>query len=123
MKERNILAGFPSDGAATQAKQALQQAGFDTVQVDFIEQYPNDGVENYMNPITGDFPALGSLSLSGNFPTGRDASVLAAASPEASGMADRDLDNMDKPYLLTAVVPENRYDEATQIIRSLGGMI
>jgi len=123
VKERNILAGYSTEDAAAKAKQALQQAGFSTVQVDFIEQYPGSGVDEFTNTITGDFPSLGSLTLSGDFPTGRDASVLAAASPEASGMADRDYDNMDSPYLLTAVVPEDRHDEATQIIRSFGGMV
>lgn len=123
MKERNILAGFRSDDAANRAKEALQQAGFSTVQVDWIEQYPGSGVDEITTPVSGDFSSLGSLVLSGDFPTGRDAAVLAAASPEASGMADRDLDNMDSPFLLTAVVPEDRHEEATRIIRSWGGMV
>ena len=76
-----------------------------------------------MNPITVEIPSLGNLTLAGDFPSGRDASVLAAVDPDASGMADRGDDNMNRSVLLTAVVPEERGDEATEIIRSFGGMI
>jgi len=123
VKERNILAGFSTEEAAVKAKQTLQQAGFSTVQVDFIEQFPGSGVDTIVNPAQGRFSSLGNLVLSGDFSDHRDAGALAAVHPDASGMADRDLDNMDSSYLLTAVVPENRYEEALNIVRSQGGMV
>lgn len=122
MKEQNILAGFSFEEAASRAKKALEDAGFSIVQVDHIGQLPGSGVDSILNPITGDIPSLASLTLSGDFPSGRDASVLAAADPDASGMSDSG-DAPFTPFLLTAIVPEDRNAEATQIIRSFGGMV
>ena len=42
--------------------------------------------------------------MAGDFPSGRVASVLAAVDPDASGMADRGDDDMNRSVLLTAVV-------------------
>ncbi|QRG67664.1 hypothetical protein [Brevibacillus choshinensis] len=123
MKERNILAGFHTEEEAGKAAEALKQAGFSIVQIDRVGQFPGDGNESIMNPISGQIPSLGSMTLAGDFPNGRDASVLAAASPDASGMADRGDDNLNRSVLLTAVVPEERGDEATQIVTSCGGMV
>jgi len=123
LKERNILAGFHTEDEAGKAKEALQHAGFSIISIDRVGQFPGDGNERIMNPITGEIPSLGNLTLAGDFPSGRDASVLAAVDPDASGMADRGDDNMNRSVLLTAVVPEERGDEATEIIRSFGGMI
>lgn len=123
MKERNILSGFHTEEDASKAADALRQAGFSIVQIDRVGQFPGDGNESIMNPISGEIPSLGSMTLAGDFPSGRDASILAAASPDASGMADRGDDNLNRSVLLTAVVPEERGDEATQIITSLGGMV
>jgi hypothetical protein len=123
LKERNILAGFQTMDEANKAAEQLRNAGFDTVQVDTVGQFPGDGLEKITNPIAGDFPSLAKLTAAGDFPSGRDASILAAASPNASGMADRDDDNLNSNVLLTAVVPEDRGDEATEMIRSCGGMV
>ncbi|HZG15697.1 MAG TPA: hypothetical protein VE710_11830 [Candidatus Bathyarchaeia archaeon] len=123
MKERNILAGFRSMDDANKAAQQLKQAGFQTVQVDNVGQYPGEGIPAYMNPITGRIPSLGDLTQGADFPTGRDASVMAAADPAASGMADKGDDPVRPTILLTAVVPENRGDEAANIIRSCGGEV
>ncbi|KQL46879.1 hypothetical protein AN963_18490 [Brevibacillus choshinensis] len=123
MKERNILSGFHTEEDASKAADALRQAGFSIVQIDRVGQFPGDGNESIMNPISGEIPSLGIMTLAGDFPNGRDASILAAASPDASGMADRGDDNLNRSVLLTAVVPEERGDEATQIITSLGGMV
>ena len=122
MKERNILAGFQTVEAAEKAANSLRQAGFDTIQIAHIGQYPGDGIEQITNPVTGEIPSLAALTEAGDFPTGRDASVLAAAGPDASGMADRGDVGLGN-ILLTAVVLENRGDEAVQIIRSHGGEI
>jgi hypothetical protein len=123
VKERNILSGFRTMEDAEKAANLLRQSGFETVQVDMIGQFPGDGVERILNPISGDFPSLGNITLAADFPNSRDASVLAAASPDASGMADRGDDNLHANVLLTAVVPEDRGDEATNIIRDCGGMV
>jgi len=121
VKEQNILAGFSSEDAAMRAKEALNAAGFTITQIDHIGQFPGDGIEQILNPITGRIPSLGYLTLAGDF-SSRDASVLAAADPDASGMSDRG-DDFNTPFLLTAVVLEDRNAEATEIIRSFGGMV
>jgi hypothetical protein len=123
LKERNILAGFRTIDAANNAAEQLRKAGFDTVQVDTIGQYPGDGVEKRMNPITGDIPGLGNLTLGADFPNARDSSVLAAADPAASGMSDGGQDTVGLSVLVTAVVPEERGDEATDMLRSHGGVV
>ena len=123
MKERNILAGFKSLDAAERAAQALQQAGFQTIQVDGVGQYPGEGVEKYLNPLTGKIPGLGNLTLDADFPTGRDSSILAAADPSASGMSDGGQDAIGASVLLTCVVPENQGNQATELIRSFGGVV
>ncbi|MGZ0051459.1 hypothetical protein [Brevibacillus gelatini] len=123
MRERNILAGFHTEDEARQAEKALRQAGFTTIQIDKVGQFPGDGIEQITNPVSGDFPGLGVLTLAGDFPSGPDARVLAAANPDASGMSDRGDDNLTRTVLLTAVVAEERGDEATAIIRSHGGQI
>jgi hypothetical protein len=122
MKERNILAGFHGLDDAEKAAEQLRKAGFQTVQVDPLQQYPGEGVVQVINPITGRIPSLGTLTLGADFPSGRDASVLAAADPSASGMADAPYAD-DATVLLTAVVPEERGDEAVQIIRAHGGEV
>ncbi|MCK9906010.1 hypothetical protein MXD63_39220, partial [Frankia sp. Cpl3] len=119
----NILAGFRTPDDAGAAAEALRQAGFQTIQVDMVSKYPGDGVEKRMNPITGAIPSLGTITLGANFPSARDASVLAAADPAASGMSDGGQDTSGATVLLTAVVPEERGDEATEILRSFGAEI
>ncbi len=121
MEEVNILAGFRSVDDANQAAEALQKAGFSTVQVEVISMYPGNGVVRITNPISGEIPSLGHLTLGGDFPSGRDASVLAAADPSASGMSAAGQNQTDPSVLLTAVVPELRSDEAVSIIRAHGG--
>jgi hypothetical protein len=121
LKERNILAGFRMLDDAEKAADQLKQAGFDTVSVDVIGQYPGGGVQQVMNPTTGAFSSLGNLTLGANFPSGRDAGILAAADPAASGMSDGGQDSIGRSVLLTCVVPEERGDEAVRIIRSCGG--
>lgn len=122
LKERNILAGFFTEDDANKAAEQLKKKGFSTVQVDHIGLYPGDGVDQIMNPISGEIPSLGSLTLAGDF-SSKDASVLAAAAPSASGMADGAHEGVGRNIMLTAVVPEERGDEATKIIRACGGEI
>ncbi|RNB83411.1 hypothetical protein EDM56_22365 [Brevibacillus fluminis] len=122
MEERNILAGFFTEEDAEKAAKQLKQKGFETVQVDHIGLFPGDGTDKIMNPISGEIPSLGSLTLAGDF-SSKDASILAAANPSASGMADGSHDGVGRTVLLTAVVPEERGDEAVAIIRACGGEV
>ncbi|AUM67206.1 hypothetical protein C0R09_23290 [Brevibacillus laterosporus] len=123
MKEISILAGFSSLQSAQQAANELQQLGCSTVKIDEVSSYPGKGVDRIMNPITGEIPNLGSMTLSGDFPSGRDASVLAASDPSASGMADRGAEATMPNLLLTCLVDDAISSKANQIIQSHGGLI
>jgi hypothetical protein len=124
MKERNILAGFVSIEDAQEAQKALKQAGFTTTQVDMISPYPGEGVQEVMNPITGNIPSLPGMVLDADF-TSKSASILAATDVSASGFSDGDgmMPEVNQSVLLTAVVPEDQGDQAEQIINQYGGNV
>lgn len=124
MKERNLLAGFVSIDDAQEAEKALKNAGFQEIQVDTISPFSGEGVEQRMNPITGNIPGLAHMTLDADF-SNESAAILAAASPGASGMSDGDgmMPEVNQGVLLTAVVPDNQADQAEQIIKQYGGNI
>lgn len=124
MKERNFLAGFASIDDAQAAEKALRKAGFKEVQVDPISPFPGEGVEQVINPITGNIPGLPHMTLDADF-SSKSASILAAADPSASGFSDGDgmMPEVNQGVLLTAVVPEHQADQAEQIIKQYGGNV
>lgn len=124
MKERNLLASFVSVDDAQEAEKALNQAGFSITQVDSIRFYPGEGPRQTMNPLTGDFPGLGYLTLDADF-NSVSAGILAATDPSASGMSDGDgmMPEANRNVLLTAVVPEEQAEQAIEMIRQYGGEI
>jgi len=94
-----------------QAKQALEKmkSEFEVIEaaIERFDGYPGDGA-NPDNPITGDIPSLGSLTLGGDF--SRNPGVLAAASASASGLGAGGPGNLVSgvDIILTAIVrPEN----------------
>ena len=124
MKERNLLAGFVSIDDAQEAEKALKNAGFQEIQVDTISPFPGEGVEQRMNPITGNIPGLAHMTLDADF-SNESAAILAASSPGARGMSDGVgmMPEVTQGVLLTAVVPDNQADQAEQIIKQYGGNI
>lgn len=124
MSERNLLAGFVSVDDAQKAEQALKQAGFTEVQVDTVSPYPGEGTQKLRNPLTGNFPGLGHMTLDADFDSKSD-SILAAADVSASGFSDGDgmMPEVNQGVLLTAVVPEAQADQAEQLIKQYGGNI
>lgn len=123
MAERNILAYFHAPDQAAGAMRKLQALRVIDARVDAIGAYPGSGNEEILNPVTGDFDGLGSLTLAGDF-TDRDAAILAAADPDASGMSDKGNESIaGRNHLLTVVVDEAELDKAMAIIQDAGGMI
>ncbi len=124
MKERNLLAGFVSVDDAQKAEQALKQAGFTETQVDTVSPYPGEGVQQRMNPITGNIPGLADMTLDADFDS-KSASILAAVDISASGISDGDgmMPEVNQGVLLTAVVPADQADQAEQLIKQYGGNI
>lgn len=74
-----------------------------------------------MNPITGDFPGLGSLTQDAGF-TAKSPAILAAADVTASGMSDGGQHAVTgRDILLTAVVQEEDFEKARHIAQKNGG--
>ncbi|MFC0212041.1 hypothetical protein ACFFK0_06170 [Paenibacillus chartarius] len=125
MSERAILAYFQSPEQAEGVASKLKALRVETIQIDRISPYPSEsdmGVDHVMNPLTSDFPGLGALTLNANF-NSRDAAILAAASPAASGMSDGGAHPVTgRDILLTAVVNESVYEQAMSVIEQSGGM-
>lgn len=123
MAERNILAYFHSPEQAEGAKRKLQALRVIEARVDRFDAYPGAGSEGIMNPLTSDFSGLGELTLDGEF-SNKSAAIMAAASPDASGLSDKGDENIaGKDILLTVIVSEEEAQKAEAIIRECGGMI
>lgn len=118
-REQAILAFFKDPDVAQQAQKELENAGITTAQIDPVSVYPGEPTQEYMNPITGNIPSLGDFTLGTTF-AGRDASVLAAADPSASGLSADEIVSGEN-ILLTVVCPKEKVEQAVQIIRFNGG--
>jgi hypothetical protein len=118
--QRSILAAFSDFKQAEQAAAELKENGFETVQIDEVRQDPGEPTDRIHNLLTGDVPGLGNVVLGTDF-AGRDAAVLKAADPSASGMADGSKLEMTRHVLVTVVVEEKDYPRAEAIIRKHGG--
>jgi len=122
MAEKPILAYFKSP---EQAKKALDRmkSEFEVIEsgIDRFDGYPGAGYDPN-NPITGDIPSLGSITLNGNF--GSNSGILAASSVDASGMSSGGPGNMVSgvDILLTAIVQEENGPRAMQIAQECGAI-
>jgi hypothetical protein len=123
MTEKNILAYFHTPEQAEGAAAKLKALRVEEVSIDRFGSYPGDGLDHIENPITSDFPGLGYLTLNADF-SSSSAAILAAADPDASGMADRgEGRSAGKDILLTAVVDESVHHQALRVIEESGGML
>lgn len=118
--ERSILAAFHTAEEAEQAMQQLLPLGF-TCQIDRTSTFgttPHDRELN--NPIANEARTLSGLTLySGEDRTMGDVGPLLAAHPAASGMSGPPLESRN--FLLTAVGPAAKTNEALRLIRAAGG--
>lgn len=122
MAEKPIIVYFNTPEQANEAL-ARMKSEFEVIEsaIDRFDGYPGEGYDPN-NPITGDIPSLGSITLNGNF--GRDAGILAAASADASGMSSGGPENRVSgvDIILTAIVQEENGDRAMQIARECGAL-
>ena len=124
MAEKNILAHFNSPEQAEQALSQMKGLKVVDSSIRRAGAYPGEGIDHIENPITGDIPSLGYLTLGGDF-NSRDAGILAAASVDASGMSAGGDDNKasGKDILLIVVVEEEDFEQAMQIVKNAGALI
>lgn len=115
-----LLAFFSSRADAERAKEALEEAGFQGLQIDRVSRYGSEGASILTNPLTGNFTSLANLTLGGQ-DVGEDEGPLMAAGPPASGLAGGS-DIQEKGYLLTIVCPAKDLDRAQAIVRRQGGL-
>jgi len=131
MTEKGILAYFRSPAEAESIVPKLKALRVVDVSVDKIGQFRGDGVTQSINPLTGKFPGLSYLTL-GADGIDIDSAILAAAEPDASGLAaPRSEDGFIENYggvegldtLLTVVVDEQSHDQVLRVIRDAGGRV
>jgi hypothetical protein len=117
------LAYFHSPDQAGQALKKLDPQSIVASSISTFDGYPGDGNVETSNPLTGNFPGLGYLTLGGDFE--HDASVLAASSVSASGMSAGGQDNRvtGRNIVLTVVVKDEYAEEAARILEDAGALI
>ncbi|MCR4441760.1 MAG: hypothetical protein QHH10_06410 [Peptococcaceae bacterium] len=123
MSEKNILAFFKSPELAQRAAKTLQELGIEEIQIDRYQSYPGDGINRFMNPLTGQTESLAGLTL-GLEETGPDSRVLLDASVSASGMSDGGNDVVSgHDILLTIVVDESLHHQALKVLKDSGALV
>jgi len=123
MAEKAILAYFNTPDQAERALERLKTLKLVDSRIERFDGMPGDGVNRIMNPITGDFDSLGSLTLSGDFDN-RSAGILAATNVSASGYSSGGTENRvsGRDILLTAIVEEQDFEKAQQIVDEAGAL-
>lgn len=120
MTERTVLSSFYSRPEAEAVSEHIKALGIEVAQVDELHVYPNPYPTRRNYPISGDIPSLANLTLGAN-PTSRDASILMASDPSASGMADGPDESIGRNYLLTVICDSKQIDEVVKFIKDGNG--
>lgn len=125
--EKSLLAYFPSSAKAQAAKEALEAAGYSTIQVDRVSRYGSTYDTEYNNPISGQAlnqTGLTIFSADASPSGGADARVLMGADLSNSGMASEGYGLAGgKAFLVTVVTHADHVDRAREILRGHGGKI
>ncbi len=119
--QRSILVTFSSFDQAEKAVAELREHGFEMVQIDEVSMDPGEPTDAFHNLITGKMPGLGNVVLGTDF-TSRDAAVMLATDPSASGMADGSELEITRNVLVTVVADEKELPRARQILHRHGGI-
>src|SRR5690606_1995742 len=122
MGEKSIIAYFRTEKNAQKAVRELKERGFDTVWMDHFSQFPGENVVDLDNPISESPSSLASITM-GAAISSRDAGVLAAAHPDASGMAGADGMESPENVIVTVVTEEDREEEARSLLEWAGGRL
>jgi len=123
MTERSILAYFNTPDQAERALERLKTLQLVDSRIERFDGMPGEGVEQMMNPISGNFGSLGELTLAGQFQSS-GSGILAAANVSASGYSSGGPENRvsGTNILLTAIVEEQDFEQAQQIVQEYGAL-
>jgi hypothetical protein len=122
MAEKNILAYFKSPEDAHKAEQQLSKLGVIDMNIRRFSRFPQGGIDQLTNPVTGDIPSLSRLTLNAD-PSSRNTGILLGADVGASGLSDGGQDDITgRDISLTVVVEESNHHQALKIIEQTGGM-
>lgn len=118
--ERSVFAAFYSEKEARAAEKKIRALGVVTTQIAPLTHYGNEDNNPQSIPIAGKISSLANLTLGTN-PQSRDASILLASDPAASGMSDGQGEITGRNYLLTVVCNEPLVDRVVRIIKEENG--
>lgn len=120
MAEKSVIAYFKTREEAEEAAHKLQALRALDTSVDTFSRFPGAAVTGSVAPVSGDISSLASLTLNANADT-RDAGMLLAADPGASGLAGGSPTVTGRNYVLAAVVPEEAHHQALRVVEQSGG--
>lgn len=120
--ERAVVSSFRSREEADSAAKKLRALGIDSGAISIAElaATPEDSQVQMRHPVTGNIPSLSSL-VSDTATSSRDTSVLQAASPVNSGMADGWGMVNGFNWCLTVVAPEALVERVVKVVKDGGG--
>ncbi|MFC5402862.1 hypothetical protein [Cohnella soli] len=126
MAERTVFAYFNTPDQAEEALRQLKPLKLVDYAIERFDGYSGTGIESLDKiggTITGDFVNLGRLTLGGDFDN-PDAAKLATSSVSASGYSSGGPDNRvsGRDIMLVAIVEEEDYDRASEIVRDAGAL-
>lgn len=121
MGERSILSYFSSSSQARKDEAERKQLGYEVVQVDRVNRYPTERLDNGLhNPLSGEIGSLSGLVLGTSMTD--DAGILAASHPSVSGMSAAETPGRS-PFILTVVTESEQVGQAVEIIKKYGGFV
>jgi len=123
MAEKALLAYFNTPDQAQKALDHLKQLRVIEAKIDRFDGMPGDEAERIMSPLNGNFGSLGDLTLDVEFEN-RSSGIMSAAGVSASGYGSGGPENRvtGRDILLTAIVDEEDYEKAREIVRRAGAL-
>lgn len=119
---KTVIAYFKTREEAEAAEHKLQALRALDTSVNTFGRYPGDAEVGPIAAISGDISSLASLTLNANVDS-RDAGILLAADPGASGLAAGAQTVTGHNFVLSAVVPEEAHHQALRAVEESGGYL
>ncbi|MNC55503.1 hypothetical protein D3C75_1050390 [compost metagenome] len=121
--EKNVLAYFKTRDEAQEALVKLKALRVEDARIDHVTKYPQENHEIQINPSTGNVTSLAELTQEADT-SSRDAGILIAADPAASGMSSGGSGGVTgRDILLTAIVDESIHHQVLHLVEQAGGMV